>query len=32
MRVLQINQHENPTQGIANKLAKELLKYEGITN
>ncbi len=34
MKVLQIDQQENPTQyeGIANKLARELLKYEGITN
>jgi hypothetical protein len=34
MKVLQIDQQENPTkyEGIANKLAIENLKYEGITN
>jgi len=34
MKVLQTNQQENPTQyeGIANKLTRELFKYEGTTN
>ncbi len=34
MKVLQIDQYENPTQyeGIANKLARKLQKYEGIIN
>jgi hypothetical protein len=34
MKILQIKQQENPTkyEGIANRLIRKLLKYEGITN